>query len=243
MLNNEEKLSKASIRAIIVLSLIVCLGLITTLALILFAPSEIVMKYKNAGLMVTIVGSAGLFILNFKIFIKAYKELLKLFLIFIPFFLSIFAYYSTIKLEHKLESSLIQLEHELESSLRQIEHKTEENSHRIDRLLAIPGLNSQTIQTKSPIYYLTPVAKNILAKEKVFTLELYKIYSTNPNTYPDEAFIQIYKVLGSNEINSILNRNKLNINELLGIILGYYGDVKHSNYLEKRSFLPEVIEE
>lgn len=140
-------------------------------------------------------------------------------------------------LSEKMDNGFNNLSEKMEMMNTNLSKKIERTDDRIDKWLIARAVFSGHVKGKSEKRVLTDSGTEILENEQDLTILLYSIYDKNPKTYPEDALYEIVQLLGKKKIEKILSDHKISIDILQGIVVSFYGGVKHGKYLEKRPFL------
>jgi len=124
--DKDSELHRVWYVALIVLSLISSLGLLTVYTLVKIVPSDIFVEIHRAGITITIIGSAGLFLVLLKIYLKAYTKIVKLLIgslffwvfIIIPSSFYLPGFIENMIVDYRYESSLVSTQRFLIAALK-----------------------------------------------------------------------------------------------------------------------------
>lgn len=122
---------------------------------------------------------------------------------------------------------------------KKIDDNYENLGNRIDLVHVGRAIKGKWLEKKSPHAIPTEKTIDLYLTEQEFTNRLYKIYYEDRTTFPENAFYTLYDSLGTEKMQTIINKYGIDQEILLGIIISFYGGVKHGDYLDLRPYLAE----
>lgn len=137
----------------------------------------------------------------------------------------------------KIDNKFDNLSTKIDNTETELLNEMKRVDDRIDKWLILKADFSGHVKGESEKRVLTESGREILESEQDFTKLLYCVYDKDPKTYPEDALYAVAKWLGKKKIEKILSDHKISIDILQGIVVSFYGGVKHGKYLEIRPFL------